>query len=413
MLWIYRLFTEGIYRAGHLYGKARSEAGNQLWKGRLGLIGDRPARRIWLHAASVGEVRVTGYLVEYLLKRRPDLTFHITTMTKAGFNTALTQYQSPNISPAYFPIDAVSAVRKTLDAVKPELIVIAETEIWPNLISEASSRGIPIILVNARMTARALGRYRWFRSTMKSLLNKYDRFFFKADDDAQRYYRLGMDPSKGVVLGDMKFDAPMVARTEEKMRQIRQQAGISMDAFLFVAGSTRPGEEAIIANVFRELTAQFENLAVVIAPRHIERIDEVKSLLKDKAVEFAIYGNNPHQHRVVLVDRLGLLNDFYLAADLAFVGGTLVDIGGHNVLEPVWAGCPVIFGPSLFNVQEAADYIVEHNFGAIADSQEDLVSLLKNILAGDIIYARKSSNDSDKSPTTVVGEYILDKLKSA
>ena len=151
----------------------------------------------------------------------------------------------------------------------------------------------------------------------------------------------------------------------------------------------------------------------VVAPRHVERLDEIKALFNDKAVDFGLYGDNPEKRRMLLVDRLGVLNDLYLAADLAFVGGTLVDIGGHNILEPVWAGCPVLFGPSLFNVREAADYILEHNFGAMVRSEEDLVSLLKNVLAGDIIYATKKSKDLTQSPTAVIGEYILGKLRSA
>lgn len=413
MLWAYKLFTHGVYWATYLYGKGRSDAGSQLWKGRLGLISDRPPRRIWLHAASVGEVRVTGYLVEYLLKRKRHLTFHITTMTKTGFNTALKLHRSPNISISYFPFDAARAVRKTLDAVRPDIIIIAETEIWPNVIRGASARNIPIVLVNARMTAKAYGRYRWFRYSMKSLLNRYEHFFFKSDDDAKRYYRLGVDESSGTVLGDMKFDAPLLERSEAKKLKIRQEAGIASDAFVFVAGSTRPGEEAVIANVFRELTYEHKNLVVVIAPRHVERTEEVKSILRDKAIDFAMYGENPEKRRMLLVDRLGLLNNLYLASDLAFVGGSLVDIGGHNILEPVWAGCPVLFGPSLFNVKEASDYITQHNFGAMVRSEEDLVSLLIKVLGGDIIYATKKSIDLEQSPTAVIGNYILDKLRSA
>jgi len=384
-----------------------------MWKGRLGFVSSDRARTIWLHAASVGEVRVSGHLVDYLREQNPSLTVHITTMTRTGFNQALQNYTSPDVSLSYFPLDCLPAVRRTLDVVKPELVVIAETEIWPNFICELHRRGIPVILVNARMTRRAFRKYRRVQRGMRSLLNKYDRFFFKTQEDAKRYVRLGLDPDKGVVVGDMKFDAPLLERSTEEMTRIRQRLGIDSNAFLVVAGSTRPGEEAIIVNVYRELTNEMKDLVVVIAPRHVERTDEIKALLHDRGEKFAIYGSNTDRRRLILVDRLGVLNELYLAADLAFVGGTLVDIGGHNILEPVWAGCPVVFGPSLSNVKEAANYIIGNNFGAMVRSEEELLSLLIKLRSGDIIYATKQKRDRIKSPTGTIGEYILRKLRHA
>lgn len=413
MLWLYKSMTRLVYLTCYLWGKSRGDRGNQLWKGRLGFVtSDRP-RRIWLHAASVGEVRVSGYLVDYLLKRSPSLTMHITTMTRAGFNIALKHYTSPNISLSFFPLDCPAALNRALDTVNPELVVIAETEIWPNFVTELHRRGIPIVLVNARMTPRAFRKYRWLRGQMRTMLNKYDRFFFKTDEDSRRYFELGLDSDKGEVVGDMKFDAPLPQRTKEHLTEIRRNLGVSDDAFLFVAGSTRPGEEAVITNIYRELVNEMKDLVVVIAPRHVERSAEIKALLEDRNEKYALYGSNTDGERLILVDRLGVLNDLYLAADLAFVGGTLVDIGGHNILEPVWAGCPVFFGPSLFNVKEAADYIIKNNFGAIVKSEEELLSLLIKLRSGDIIYATKHKRDQATSPTGTIGEYILRKLRDA
>jgi 3-deoxy-D-manno-octulosonic-acid transferase len=413
MLWVYRLVTCCAYWLCYPYGKRQSDHGSQPWKGRLGLISKRQPSRIWMHAASVGEVRVIGHLIEFLLKREVSISIHITTMTKAGFNTALKMYRSANVSLSYFPFDAVTAVRKTLDTVQPELIAVAETEIWPAFVCEASARKIPIILVNARMTAKAYRRYRWFRPALKSILNRYDRFFFKTEDDSQRYYRLGLEADRGVLAGDMKFDAPLVEKTTERVRQYRGAAGVAEKTFLFVAGSTRPGEEAIIANAYNELEREYTNLTVVIAPRHTDRVGEIETLLAQKGIDFAFYGRNPDGKSVIIVDRLGRLNNLYLAADLAFVGGTLVDIGGHNILEPVWAQCPVLFGPSLFNVRDAADYILKNNYGALVRSEEQLVSRLRNVLGGDIIYLTKKTSDLEGSPTATVGTYILDKLRHA
>jgi len=332
-------------------------------------------------------------------------------MTKTGFNTALQSYTSPNISLSYFPLDCIPAVRRMLDVIRPELVVIAETEIWPNFINELHHRGIPVVLVNARMTRRAFRKYRWLRRGMRDVLNRYDRFFFKTSEDAKRYHRLGLEPDKGVVVGDMKFDAPLLERSRGRISRTRRSLGVDEKAFLFVAGSTRPGEEAIMVNVYRELANDMKDLVVVIAPRHVERSDEIKALLEQKNEKFAVYEDNKDRRRLILVDRFGVLNDLYLAADLAFVGGTLVDIGGHNILEPVWAGCPVVFGPSLANVKEASDYILSNNFGAMVRSEEELVSLLIKLRSGDIIYATKQERDRVKSPTGIIGEYILGQLK--
>ena len=230
---------------------------------------------------------------------------------------------------------------------------------------------------------------------------------------AEHLVQLGVDPAKGMVAGDMKFDAPLLERTKQKMTEIRQRCGVADDAFILVAGSTRPGEEAIIANSFIELRNDHPNLTMVIAPRHIERIDEIKALLEGKGIDFADFDDNQAKQRVVLVNRVGILNDLYLGANVSFVGGTLVDIGGHNVLEPVWAGSPVLFGPSVFNVKESVDYIMKNNFGAMVQSEEELVSLLKKMLSGDILYATKQSRDLDSSPTAAIGDYILEKLTHA
>ncbi|MEW6411818.1 MAG: glycosyltransferase N-terminal domain-containing protein [Candidatus Zixiibacteriota bacterium] len=413
MLWFYKTFSRLIYWSCYLYAKGRADGGSKLWKGRLGILPGNSKADVWLHAASVGEVKVAGYLIDYLLKKNADLRIHITTMTQTGYDTAVELYTNKNTSFSFFPIDTPAALERTVNSLSPGIVVITETEIWPNFICELSKRGIPVVLVNARMTEKALGKYKWIRPVMKKLLNKYERFFYKTEDDSKRYLELGVDASRGEVVGDMKFDAPLLERTESIISDVRSRAGVPGDAFLFVAGSTRPGEEAIIANVHKELSFEHKNLVTIIAPRHIERADEIKQLLDSKWIPFRIYGADQNGATMILVDRLGLLNELYLAANLAFVGGTLVDIGGHNILEPVWAGCPVLFGPSLYNVNEAAEYIRRRNYGGLVRSEEDLLSVLKKCLSGDIIYSTKRSGDLKQSATATAGDFILEKMKNA
>lgn len=411
MLWLYRLAARSIYLPCYLYGRGKADRGDMVWKGRLGLHAPAHPCRLWLHAASAGEVNVTAHLADYLLARDPSLRIHLTTMTRAGFGIALQRHTSPNISISYFPLDSPVALRRTFDAVRPELLVIAETEIWPNLIAESERRGIPVILVNGRMTEKAFKRYRLMRRVMASVLRKYDRFFFKTDDDAARYLQFGIDRTRAIVTGDMKFDAPLLDRTEDIVRKIRKDIGVKDTDFVLVAGSTRPGEEVILADVYTRLSQTFPDLVMIIAPRHVERTGEVKALLEERMIRYRILGSPNNDERVILVDRLGLLNDLYRAADMAFVGGTLVDIGGHNLLEPVWAGCPVLFGPSLHNVQEAADYIIGKSYGALVRDEEELLSLLKKTIEGDIMFQTKRRQDLDASPTAQAGDYILGMLK--
>lgn len=386
-----------------------------MWRGRLGLISPLGPRDVWMHAASVGEVKVLGYLIDYLKKQDATLRIHVTVMTRAGFKTATDQLddKGDSVTLSYFPLDALPAVRRSLDLINPASLVIAETEIWPNLISQAAQRNIPIVLVNGRMSEKAFRMYRYVRSFMKRLLALYDRFFFKTEGDFERYRHFGVTPGNSVVVGDMKFDAPLLPRSEGRRSEMRARAGVSDDNFLLVAGSTRPGEEAILANVFRAVHAKHKNFRMIIAPRHVERVGEVKALLEEKGLPCDLYGNTSTANGIILVDRMGFLNDLYMAADLAFVGGTLVDIGGHNILEPVWAGTPVIFGPYLSNVSEAADYILANSYGAKVASESDLAGLLQQVIAGELSFAVKTENDLRNSPTAMAGDYILKRLKGA
>ncbi|MFQ5453693.1 MAG: 3-deoxy-D-manno-octulosonic acid transferase, partial [Candidatus Zixiibacteriota bacterium] len=341
-----------------------------------------------------------------------ELKIHISTMTRTGFSTATQIKKTPCISLSYFPFDIPSVVKKTLDRVQPRILVVAETEIWPNLVYETAKRNIPIILINGRMSEKAFGKYKLFRTTFKKILSMYDYFFFKTDKDASLYSYFDIQPIKWKTAGDMKFDAPLLEQSEEIKLHNRIQNGIDKDSFLFVAGSTRPGEELILMDVYKELSAEFDDFHIIIAPRHIERIDEIKAQLADKQIHFRMLNAVDKNEKMILVDKLGLLNNLYLAADISFVGGTLVDIGGHNILEPVWAGSPVIFGSSVHNVKEAVDYVSENNYGAMIKSKEELIMLLIKVHRGEIIFSTKKAHDLDNSPTALIGDFILSKLKN-
>lgn len=412
MLVLYNIAIRIFYFFAFLFRGMKIDS-DLLWRGRFGRIKPVGPVDIWLHAASVGEVRVIGYLIHHLHNKNPNLRIHITTMTRTGFNTARELYTSEKITVSFFPFDTKTAMKKTIENILPKLLVIAETEIWPNLILQAAHKEIPIILVNGRMSSKAFGKYKLIGSTFKKLLSKYDKLFLKTDTDLKRYQNFDIDPGKTIVAGDMKFDAPLLERTEDKVNGIRLSCGIEPESFILVAGSTRPGEEEILADLFVKMIAEYKTFNLIIAPRHIKRVGEIKTMLNSKQIPFKLYGSESKHESLILVDKLGVLNKLYLAADLSFVGGTLVDIGGHNLLEPVWAGSPVVFGPSTSNVKEAAEYIIRHNYGLkIADGNE-LYQVVKKTMTGEMTFDRKTKHDFEDSATTNIGAYILEKLKNA
>jgi len=409
---LYRIITGLAYALVYPYGRQRAAAGRELWRGRLGLIPRIGPKDVWIHAASVGETKVAGCLIHYLKRKNKALSVHLSVMTEAGFRTAVKELD-PDITVSYFPLDASRSIRRTLDSIRPKVIVVAETEIWPNLVHAASQRGIPVILVNARMSEKAFRRYRMVKGSLRELLVLYDRFFIKTEVDRKRYDYFGVPRDKSVLAGDMKFDAPLQERSEGRIREIRARTGVKENQFLLVAGSTHPGEEEQLVDMYGVAKAEHPGLRLLLAPRHVERTPEIRALLESKRVPYYIYGEVAQHEGLILVDRIGLLADLYLAADLAFVGGTLVNLGGHNLLEPVWAGTPVLFGPNVDNVKEAADYIVEHVYGARVDSFDELQGTVMSVLEGRRKFEIKTDANMQGSATALAGDYILRKLRDA
>ncbi len=412
MLALYSAVTRLIHVGVYPYARFKAARGDQLWRDRLVDTSSLSPVDIWLHAASAGESRIIGYLAEYLLEQRPGLKIHATTMTPAGREIVDSNFPS-SVNHSYCPLDFPTTMKRFLDAIRPRIIVVAETEIWPNLVRQAAARGVALVLVNGRMSAKAADRYKWARGAVRRLFGAYTQFFFKTAEDAARFEALGAPPDNSTIAGDMKFDAPLPLRSEGRRQEIRNRLGFADDDFVFVAGSTRPGEETIMADLHDTLMTRYEKMQMVIAPRHLDRLDEIMSLFASRHISIRPYEAVPDQSRVVLIDQMGLLNDIYIASDLAFVGGTLVDLGGHNLLEPVWAGIPVVYGPYLENVRDAAEYIELHNYGARVSSARMLISTVEDCYHGRTQFAVKTAADLKNSPTLMAGEYILNCLSYA
>jgi len=407
MIGVYRALTSLIYSVARPFWAFRAKQGSRLWQGRL--LHDLPELPvdIWLHAASAGETRMIAILVSHLLRLDDKLRIHLTVMTEAGYQTA-GQVLPETVTRSYFPLDMPVLVKELVDRLRPRVIGVAETEIWPNMVFAARDRHIPMVLINGRMSQRAFGRYRKVAGSLARLLGAYEHLFLRSETDRERFATFGVRPDQATVLGDMKFDAPLQPRSEGRIREIRYRAGVPESAPLLVAGSTRPGEEALLLACVGDLWIDYPELHVVLAPRHLDRLNEVSELLKGRGIEFSRYGGEKSDRgRVILVDRMGLLNDLYLAANIAFVGGTLVDIGGHNVLEPVWAGTPVLFGPHVTNVTEAAAYIQQHSYGAQVADSEAMTTVLREFFAGRRTFAQKTDADLAASPTAEAARHII------
>jgi 3-deoxy-D-manno-octulosonic-acid transferase len=415
MITLYRIFTHIAYALAYPYGYLKARGGVVIWRDRLAVDNDAGTVDLWIHAASVGEVRVVSHLVEFLIRTAPEVRILVSVITATGYQAACDEFGA-RVDVRYFPFDAAVPMRRTLVRVRPQMIVIAETEIWPNFILEADRLAIPIILVNGRMSEKAGRRYKWIRRSVSRVLSCHQHFFFKTKEDAERYSAYGVSPDRATVAGDMKFDAPVVEKNSEAVAEIRRRAGVARDAFLLVAGSTRPGEEEQLLRAYPEMVSRCPRLRLAIAPRHVERADEIKSLIVQCGLKCSMYDGGDDQasaDAIVLVDRMGILKDLYAAADLAFVGGTLVEIGGHNILEPVWMGTPVVYGPSLNNVCEGAKYIEANRYGQRVQSADELSGVIAAMGEGRLSFRAKTSDDYMHSPTAVVGAYIVKILRHA
>lgn len=412
MILLYRFITTILAIIIYPWARLKAARGRDKWRGRLGLPGAFVPSDLWLHAASVGEVRIIQYLIDALQAQRPSLRIQVTVTTDQGYRTAGELLESAQVHVSFLPADADWFVRRALRTVTPRFLVIAETEIWPNLILGAGARGIPIILINGRMTEKGARRYRLISLTMRQLLSHYRRFFFRTEADQARFLALGADPQRCEVVGDMKFDAPLNETAPSERQQTRGQLGVDAAACLLVCGSTRPGEEEILLDSIAELSRHGLRWQIVIAPRHLDRVPSLEALVRHKGhvpIRYSTISDTASpasSGMVVLVDQMGLLHRLYGAADAAFVGGTLVPIGGHNLLEPVWCGVPVLFGSHLDNVREAAEYILTHRFGARVDDAAALSNTLAGMAKGSIRFAKRDSHVVAESATARIAAYL-------
>jgi 3-deoxy-D-manno-octulosonic-acid transferase len=336
--------------------------------------------RIWAHAASVGEVGALRAVVTALMRERPGATLVVTTMTAAGRDAARRLLPGARAH-LLAPLDCRRALGPFLDAVRPTLVLIAETELWPNYFIESHRTGARIAIVNGRISERALARYRYVRPLLREALCSADLVLAQTDDDARRFLTLGAAPSRVIVTGNTKFDLESLSAAPLRPELEAFAPGCP----ILVAGSTAAGEEQIVIDAWRELRVRFGQLALVLAPRHLERAAEIERLLRAARLEYSkssapdagIDGTS----RLMLLDTMGDLRAMYGRGAAAFVGGSLVaGRGGQSLAEPAAAGVPVLFGPFHENQRVIAAALMEARAGAVVHDATELTQAVAAFL---------------------------------
>jgi 3-deoxy-D-manno-octulosonic-acid transferase len=374
--WLWRMATTQKYREGLVERLGRV-------RGRLHSVYGKPV--IWLHAVSVGEVLAVSRLVHEIDTAFPGFRLLISTTTRAGQGLARTRFGAERVF--YCPLDLPWAVRAYLNALKPRILILAETEFWPNLLNGCFRRDIPVVVVNARISDRSWPRYQMLRRLWRPILSRLTRVLAQTEADAQRLIALGCEPHRVNVSGNLKFDVR--AATQAEATRLLKIFGDGLH--FLVAGSTLEGEETALLEAWPHLLVADPNLMMVLAPRHPERFAAVATLLQNSGLAWnkrsdwegkstsAIAPLKPGQ--IILLDTIGELASVYSIAAVAFVGGSLIQAGGHNPLEPAQFGVPIVMGPHYANFRAITDDLRAHNAIRIASKEEladSIAALLSN-----------------------------------
>lgn len=336
---------------------------------------------IWFHGASLGEIKALAGLIETVKARRPKTKICLSTMTIAGRKAAANIAGVDLILP--MPFDVQWIMRRYMRHLAPKALIIAETEIWPNMLMASDTAGIPVIMINARLSARAFKRYRFVKPLIRSLLKKV-RILAMADEHADRFRALGTKDLS--VVGNVKFDAIQGLHTE-RLEALRRELDIG-EKPVFIAGSIREGEEQAVVEAIFETRREIPNLFCIVAPRHLDRIKNVSQAADNLGLCWTLRSMPSRQPDLLILDTVGELFDFYGLAHAAFVGGSLVNLGGQNILEPIAWGIPTIHGPHMDNFLWAMDVVGEHTI--LATNAHELARELISILCHPEAYSTRA-----------------------
>ncbi|MEW6660578.1 MAG: 3-deoxy-D-manno-octulosonic acid transferase [Thermodesulfobacteriota bacterium] len=344
--------------------------------------------RIWLHGVSVGEILAAQPLFQELKRLLPQAGFIITTGTETGQAVARKNYTSQGAQVCYFPLDLPWAVARYLDHLRPDLFVALDSEIWPNFLTQARSRGVRLALVNARLSDASFGRYVKYRRYLIDILNNIELLSAGSQQDYERFRSLGLPPGKLHLTGNLKIDRLLESQKTDNMEEFRflmQGTEEPATAPVFLAASTHPGEEEAVLEAYQNLRSPYPALLLLLAPRHPERTPELGRLLNSRGLPLQLWsrlksGQESRRASVVLIDTVGDLFSLYGLADVAFVGGSLVPHGGQNLLEPAAWGLVPIYGPHINNFRWAQAILESAQAGIMIQDAPSLTAALRDLL---------------------------------
>jgi 3-deoxy-D-manno-octulosonic-acid transferase len=377
-----------------LFWRARKESTySQRWLERLAVYDSEPESGvIWFHAVSVGEAEAAFPLIRAVKDRFPASTILVTATTPTG-SARIKDVLGETAKHVYLPYDLPDCVNRFIRHYSPILAVVLETEIWPNLYRVCGLRDIPLAIVNGRLSEKSARGYLKLRSLTRESLSHVRLIAAQTPEDARRYVAIGADPNSVAVTGNIKFDTELPTEAQDRAKALRDT--LFGKRPIFIAGSTHPGEESQILSAFDRLRSQFPELLLVLAPRHPHRIADVVAECEKMGLGIRLRSESEpcdESIDVFLLDTLGELRVFYAASDVAFVGGSLAPIGGHNVLEPAIAGVPVLFGPHMFNFADIACKLKESGGGIEVKNVEELALWTGRLLTDECLRSEVGEN---------------------
>ncbi|MDO9576864.1 MAG: 3-deoxy-D-manno-octulosonic acid transferase [Candidatus Cloacimonadales bacterium] len=331
-------------------------------KERFGKTKHRFEKCVWIHAASVGEVNAVKTLINELLNKYNHTDFLLSTMTKTGQETA--KSVSPKLTTVFLPFDVGFIMKRLFKSINPTLIILVETEFWPNMLRIAKKRKIPVVIVNGRISDRSFPKYKNLRIFWKPVWKAVNAVNAQSEKDAQKFKTLKFNDV--VNAHNLKF---CIDQPRYDKNKLRKELGYSKTDFVLVWGSSRPKEEKLLLKILPELKKTIPKLKVIIVPRHLHRNPELKELLKNH--DYKLYSELKDVPEILLVNEMGILNTFYALADLAIVGGSFFNYGGHNPLEPAFYGTPMIIGNYYTSCRDSVDRLLENN-GIIVSNKDIL-----------------------------------------